>query len=323
MLKEFKFLKNKLPFHLIFYPTSRCNLFCEHCFNYKRQDNVDGSTGLNSEMSLDEINKFSSSFEHLKSVTITGGEPFLRKDIKEIVEIFYKNNGLQYVSIHSHGLLNERVVKTIENILEELPDLKIIYCTSIDGLEEKHNKIRGAKDGFNKTVKTIKDIQNVKDKYFNRLFILTSTIFSLSSQDEYIETIKYINNNLKYVSPRACFIRGDVRGNIEKNVNTDLYKNYIELTSKNVDPTVKPFSGMAFKETIESLTKKQLSDDMKVEDKVRSSIRTVTKIFFNIKPIINVHILRVFWIEVIVWDSFQELLFTYYYGGGFCLCFYQ
>ena len=47
-------------------------------------------------------------------------------------------------------------------------------------------------------------------------------------------------------------------------------------------------------ETIESLTKKQLSDDMKVEDKVRSSIRTVTKIFFNIKPIINVHILRVF-----------------------------
>ena len=47
-------------------------------------------------------------------------------------------------------------------------------------------------------------------------------------------------------------------------------------------------------ETIESLTKKQLSDDMKVEDMVRSSIRTVTKIFFNIKPIINVHILRVF-----------------------------
>ena len=62
------------------------------------------------------------------------------------------------------------------------------------------------------------------------------------------------NNNLKYVSPRACFIRGDVRGNIEKNVNTDLYKSYIELTSKNVDPTVKPFSGMAVKETIESLT---------------------------------------------------------------------
>ena len=47
-------------------------------------------------------------------------------------------------------------------------------------------------------------------------------------------------------------------------------------------------------ETIESLTKKQLSDDMKVEDKVRSSIRAVTKIFFNIKPIINIHVLRVF-----------------------------
>ena len=254
MLQEFKFLTNKLPFHLIFYPTSRCNLFCEHCFNHDRQDNLSGNTGLNSEMTLEEIDKFSKSFEHLKSITITGGEPFLRKDIKEIVEIFYKNNDLQYASIHSHGLLNARVVETIEKILIDLPKLKVIYCTSIDGLEEKHNLIRGAKDGFNKTVKTVKDIQNLKDKFFNRLFLLTSTIFSLTSQDEYIETIEYINKNLKYVSPRSCFIRGDVRGSEEKNVNTDLYQDYIDITSKNIDPTVKPFSGMAVKETIESLT---------------------------------------------------------------------
>mgnify|MGYP006096954651 CR=1 FL=1 len=254
MLEEIKFLKNKLPFHVIFYPTSRCNLFCEHCFNHERQDNVSGKTGLNSELSLEEINKLSLNFEHLKSLTITGGEPFLRKDIKEIVEIFYKNNGLQYVSIHSHGLLNARVVETVEKILADLPKLKVIYCTSIDGLEEKHNLIRGAKDGFNKTIQTVKDIQKVKDKYFDRLFLLTSTIFSLTSQDEYIETIEYINKNLKYVSPRSCFIRGDVRGNEEKNVNTNLYQDYIDITSKHMDPTVKAFSGMAVKETIESLT---------------------------------------------------------------------
>ena len=254
MLKEFKFLNNKLPFHLIFYPTSRCNLFCAHCFNHDRQDDVTGETGIKKEMSLEEIEKFSSQLEHLKSITITGGEPFLRKDIKEIVEIFYKNNGLQYVSIHSHGLLNDRVVSTIRKILEDLPDLRVIYCTSIDGLEETHNLIRGAKDGFNKTVKTIKDIRKIKDDYFDRLFLLTSTIFSFTSQAEYIKTIEYINDNLKYVSPRACFIRGDVRDNIEKNVKDELYNNYINLTSNNHDKTVNPFSGMALKETIESLT---------------------------------------------------------------------
>ena len=254
MLNEFKFLTNKLPHHVIFYPTSRCNLFCEHCFNHKRQDNVDGNTGINSEMSLEEIDKFSSSFEHIKSLTITGGEPFLRKDIKEIIEIFYKNNGLQYCSIHSHGLLNERVVSTVKGIMKDLPELKVIYCTSIDGLEERHNQIRGAKDGFNKTIKTVNDIQAIKEKYFDRLFLLSCTIFSLSSQDEYIKTIKYINQNLKYVSPRACFIRGEPRDEKEKNIDTGIYKDFIKLTSKNIDKTVNPFSAMALKETIESVT---------------------------------------------------------------------
>ncbi|GIR80393.1 MAG: hypothetical protein CM15mP81_19030 [Alphaproteobacteria bacterium] len=45
-------------------------------------------------------------------------------------------------------------------------------------------------------------------------------------------------------------------------------------------------------ETVYSLSKNQLTDDKIIEDKVRSSIRSVTKLFFNIKPLIDVHIIR-------------------------------
>ena len=45
-------------------------------------------------------------------------------------------------------------------------------------------------------------------------------------------------------------------------------------------------------ETVNSLSKNQLTDDKIIEDKVRSSIRSVTKLFFNIKPLIDVHIIR-------------------------------
>ncbi len=45
-------------------------------------------------------------------------------------------------------------------------------------------------------------------------------------------------------------------------------------------------------ETIYNLSKNQLTDDAVIEDKVRSSIRSVTKLFFNIKPLIDVHIVR-------------------------------
>ena len=45
-------------------------------------------------------------------------------------------------------------------------------------------------------------------------------------------------------------------------------------------------------ETVYSLSKNQLTDDKIIEDQVRSSIRSVTKLFFNIKPLIDVHIIR-------------------------------
>ena len=45
-------------------------------------------------------------------------------------------------------------------------------------------------------------------------------------------------------------------------------------------------------ETVYNLSKNQLTDDKIIEDKVRSSIRSVTKLFFNIKPLIDVHIIR-------------------------------
>ena len=57
----------------------------------------------------------------------------------------------------------------------------------------KEELLINMKDGFNKTIRTVHDIQNIKEKYFDRLFLVSCTIFSFSSQDEYIKTIKYIN----------------------------------------------------------------------------------------------------------------------------------
>ena len=76
-----RFFFQQGPLHLLFYPTSQSNLFCKHCFNYDRQDNLGGDTGRSDELSLDEIEQISYKFGNLKSLTVTGGEPFLRKDI--------------------------------------------------------------------------------------------------------------------------------------------------------------------------------------------------------------------------------------------------
>jgi MoaA/NifB/PqqE/SkfB family radical SAM enzyme len=255
IFEETKFLFNKGPFHLLFYPTSRCNLYCEHCFNHNRQDNVDGTTGKKDELTIEEIGKIASKMGHLKTLTITGGEPFLRNDIVDIVGEFYRKNGLQYASIHTNGMFKERAVSAISDCLEKYPKLNIIFCTSIDGQEEEHNKFRDSKNSFTLAVDTVKEIESIKrERYPDRLFLLSSTMFSAATQEKFIETIDYIGSNFDYLNAKSCFIRGDSRDEGEKAVDPNMYVNYINHAEENIDRTVSQFAPMALKETLEAMT---------------------------------------------------------------------
>ena len=250
--KEFKFLFNKLPFQIIFYPTSRCNALCDHCYNYERQDNA----SRDNELSLEEINRISLYFDHIKALTISGGEPFLRKDIKEIVEIFYKNNGLQYVSVHSNAFLKEIVIQNILGILRNLPNLKVIFCVSIDGIGDLHDRVRGVTSGFDKMIATVQELENIKKSFNSRLFLLSSTVFSHSTQANCKETISFIKKKFKAVKPAVCFIRGDVRDNKEKEIDQSFHNDFIEVSENAMDKSINAFSPMALKETLEWMTGK-------------------------------------------------------------------
>ncbi len=67
------------------YITNRCNAKCEHCFYWDELNkNVD-------EMSLDDYKVLANNFKNdVNQVIITGGEPFLRKEIDQIFKIFFK-----------------------------------------------------------------------------------------------------------------------------------------------------------------------------------------------------------------------------------------
>ncbi|MGQ9611072.1 MAG: radical SAM protein [bacterium] len=67
--------------------TYRCNLRCSMC-NIWQQNTT-------SELSAEEYKKFPSS---IGLVNITGGEPFLRRDIDKIIEILANNNRLRPIN---------------------------------------------------------------------------------------------------------------------------------------------------------------------------------------------------------------------------------
>ena len=122
--------KELFPRAITLFLTNRCNLLCEHC-------GQNSSKALPDELSLDEILELIPKLLELKVkyVSFSGGEPFLREDIFEIIKAF-KNNGF-IVGVISNGLISNQ--KLLNKIADS--DLDSINV-SIDGLKETHNTIR-------------------------------------------------------------------------------------------------------------------------------------------------------------------------------------
>ena len=84
------------PLQLVLFITSKCNCDCTHCFYYKELNKIE-------DLSLKELNKVSETVGRLRTLCLTGGEPFLRKDIVEIVKVFFKNTKFQFLQIPVQG----------------------------------------------------------------------------------------------------------------------------------------------------------------------------------------------------------------------------
>lgn len=120
--------------------TYRCNARCNMCNRFKCPSKPD------EELSIETIKKL----PEMYFTNITGGEPFIRTDLKEVVRELYKKS--ERIVISTNGFFTERIV----DLCKEFPNIGIRI--SIEGLEETNNKIRGLDDGFRKGYETLKKL---------------------------------------------------------------------------------------------------------------------------------------------------------------------
>jgi MoaA/NifB/PqqE/SkfB family radical SAM enzyme len=147
-----------LPFGLTVNVTNRCNARCKTCGIYKKSP---------TELSLDEFGKVFAGFKKdIFWLCITGGEPFLRKDLREIIRSAYINLHPGIISIPTNGILYERIPEEIDKILKECPKAKIIVNLSLDGFGEQHDRIRGVKDNFKLEMETFERLRLIINRNF-------------------------------------------------------------------------------------------------------------------------------------------------------------
>lgn len=124
--------------------TYRCNARCTMCNRYK------APSLPNEEISIETIKKLPKMY----FTNITGGEPFIRQDLPDIVRELYKKS--DRIVISTNGFFTDRIIK----LCEEFPNVGIRI--SIEGLEDTNNEIRGLPDGFNRGYTTLKKLVEMK-----------------------------------------------------------------------------------------------------------------------------------------------------------------
>jgi len=93
------------------------------------------------------------SLPHLKFINITGGEPFLRSDISDIVDVLKPKANRIVVS--TNGYFTDRVVA----LAKRHPDIG--FRISLEGLPSANDDLRGLQDGFDHGMRTLLQLREV------------------------------------------------------------------------------------------------------------------------------------------------------------------
>ena len=155
----------EIPNYAIIYVDGRCNMKCGFCIHAA----VDArTTPTISPKQWGQVFKKANSLLHL---TITGGEPFLRKDFVEIVDNIIQNCNVPRISIKSNGFYIDRIKKYVPEIIQRHPDTEFTLSISLDGPEEIHDEVRKFKGAYKKVLETIAEMKQYRRKpnFFLRL----------------------------------------------------------------------------------------------------------------------------------------------------------
>ncbi len=180
------------------------------------------------ELTIDEIRKISASMDDILFLLLTGGDPFLREDLPEIVDIFVANNHIANLGIPSNGMNTAGIVSSVQRILSRHPGLDFGLDISIDGVGYKHDRIRGVTGLFDKAVATFNELKKLKRAHSNFTLNVAVTI-SAYNQDDLDELLDYLVNDLKPDAINHLLVRGEPRDAGAGLVDMDKYS---EICSK-------------------------------------------------------------------------------------------
>lgn len=126
--------------------TYRCPMKCKMCNIWNNPSDP------NKEITARDLEKM----PDVMITNITGGEPLVRDDLDELVEVIFRHS--KRVCVSTSGWYTEKIFK----LAEKFP--KLGFRVSIEGLSQKNDELRGRKGGFDRGLRTLLGLREMGRK---------------------------------------------------------------------------------------------------------------------------------------------------------------
>jgi MoaA/NifB/PqqE/SkfB family radical SAM enzyme len=207
------------PNYMVMFVTAVCNARCPMCFYWEQIE----SANARIELRLEEYEKISENLNYLYYLSIGGGEPFIRKDLPQIVETFYKNSQTRVVTVATNGAYADRVKHYVEYLTKNCPNIQMRIQVSIDNLYEKHDHNRGLKGLFDKLVNTCHVIGELKAAG-RRVMFSIGVVLTPYNRDDLPDLRQFLDENFAYDDVSLIFPRGNAKDPSMKEITWTEYR---------------------------------------------------------------------------------------------------
>lgn len=160
------------PVFVTMFVTSRCNSRCGHCFYLDTMIERKGA----GELTLDEYRAVARSMPPFTKLLVSGGEPFIRRDLPEILDAFYQECGVGQFTIPTNATFPDRIADGMSWLASRAPRAFVQVQISIDGVGEDHDRVRKTPGNFAKLVQTWEKLRAAQARHPNIDIIFNFTL---------------------------------------------------------------------------------------------------------------------------------------------------
>lgn len=168
--------RQRMPIHLILFVTDHCNARCGTCFYWQ-------SLNRGESLKPEHVERISASLERLVWLDLSGGEPFLRKDIADVCHTFARGNDVQFINIPTNAIQTDVILRLVSEILQPEHSFRLNIAISLDGIGETHDRIRGVPGNYKKAMATLAELKKLRERASNLSLSVVTTLMRDNGDD--------------------------------------------------------------------------------------------------------------------------------------------